>query len=404
MKVTKINSDKFKTNLYAIYLTRPLIREEAAFNSLLSLVLKRGTKNYKDQLLINRELEMMYGASLDVAIDKHGDNVVLKFYMEVLDDKYTLEDESLSQKAIAMLKEIVFEPLIEDEDGKPHFDKEYVKQEKENLKNVIESRSDDKKAYSQNRLIEEMFDGEPFGVYKYGSIEDVDKIDEYNLYEYYIRLMATARVNFYACGNVNNVFIDETTPFEEGVWNNDIGVEHEPRKEIKYVTEKMDVTQGKLLLGLNVGEADFVKAQVFNAILGNGANSKLFQNVREKASLAYYAASRYLKRKNAIIINTGIEINNYDRALKIIREQLEAIKNGEVAEFELTSAKELICALVRLIDESETDMITDTFEKELYDENYSNEEYMNQIMEVTKEDVIEVAKSVNIDTIYFLRN
>lgn len=100
-------------------------------------------------------------------------------------------------------------------------------------------------------------------------------------------------------------------------------------QETKTVQESMQVSQGKLVISLDVDskiENLSYVASVYNAILGGGANSRLFQNVREKESLAYTAGSSYLKPKNMIFIRCGIEIQNYNKALETIKVQLDDLK------------------------------------------------------------------------------
>ena len=170
------------------------------------------------------------------------------------------------------------------------------------------------------------------------------------------------------------------------------------------VNEIQDVTQGKLIIGLDVDDKNKTAVSMYNTILGGGANSKLFQNVREKASLAYSAGSSYIRRKNVILIQTGIEIENYDKAVKIIEEQLEDMKNGKISDDEFNSAKQLIVSSIELIEESKEDMITFYFDQNLFEEHLNITEYKEMIKKVTKDDVIKVAQKVKEDTIYFLTN
>lgn len=166
----------------------------------------------------------------------------------------------------------------------------------------------------------------------------------------------------------------------------------------------MDVTQGKLVIGLDVDSDNKFAITMYNAILGGGANSKLFQNVREKASLAYSAGSRFIRRKKAIFIITGIELQNYDKALKIIKEQLKDMQEGKITDKEFEDAKQLILASLKLIPESQEDMIAFDFDQNLFEEKLSFEEYFENVENVSKKDVIEVAQKINIDTIYYLKN
>ena len=176
IKIHLIKNDKFKTNLIAVFLTMPITRENVTKNALLSAVLRRGSKNMPTSTQISQELEEMYGASFDNGLDKTGDNHVLKFYLESINDKFLPQQgENMLKTSIEKLLEIVFNPLLEN--GK--FKEEYVKQEKENIKRIIEGKPDNKARYAFDRCIGEMYKENPYGLYKYGYIEDLEKIDSY---------------------------------------------------------------------------------------------------------------------------------------------------------------------------------------------------------------------------------
>ena len=397
MQITKLQSNKFKTNLVALFITVPLTKENCTKNALLTSVLRRGTEKLKTQEEIAKRLEELYGAGFNCGVDKVGDYHVLKFYLETLENTYTLDNENLLQEGINLLLDIVFKPLIENEG----FNKTYIEQEKLNLKKLIESRKDNKALYAKERCLENMFAGENYGLYKYGEVEDLAKIDERNLYEYYKELIKNCKIDLYITGNnIDNVKVPDISSKELPKIESLHIAPIRPNK----VNEVQDVTQGKLIIGLDVENSKKAAVSMYNTILGGGANSKLFQNVREKASLAYSAGSSYIRRKNAILIQTGIEIENYDKTLDIIEKQLEDMKNGNISDEEFNSAKELIVSSIELIEESKEDMITFYFDQNLFEENLSVTEYKEMIKKVTKEDVIEVAKKVKEDTIYFLTN
>lgn len=403
--ITKINSNKFKTNEIGVFLTLPLDKKTITKNALIPQILRRGTNNYKTQYDIGKKLEEMYGAYFNYGIDKVGDNVVLKFYIASLCDEYA--NEYISQETMNLIFDIIFNPAIENNG----FKKEYVDQEKENLKKIIEARKDDKSNYSYTRCIEEMFKDEPYGTYKFGSLEELKEIDEKNLYKYYTEMISNCKIDIVITGNeANKIKIPELKNIpnindrinEHNVINkNTYSLKF--RNEPKIVNEKLDVTQGKLDIGLYCNIKNKYVATMYNMVLGGGANSKLFKNVREKASLAYTVASRYLKQKDAIIIRAGIELANYDKTIKIIKEQLQDMEKGNISDDEFKSAKQLILSSIKLIPESQEDIIWFAFIQEITDERLTVEEYYKKIEDVTKEDVIKEAKNVSIDTIYFLK-
>lgn len=396
MEITKLITNKFKTNLCALFITVPLTEETVTKNALLVSVLRRGTQKLKTQEDISKKLEEMYGAGFNCGVDKIGNYHILKFYLETIDNSYTLENENLLQDGVNLLIDIVFNPLIEN----GAFKKEYVNQEKENLTKILFSRQDNKSLYAKDRCIEEMFEGEPYSLYKYGLPDKINEINEKNLYEYYKKLIANSKIDLFISGeNIENVKIPNIDSHEL----ENITIKHNAHTNPKIVKENLDVTQGKLIIGLNTPEEDKLAVSLYNTILGGGANSKLFQNVREKASLAYSAGSSYIRRQNTILVQTGIEIANYDKALEIIKQQIQEMKNGNITNDEFNAAKELLISSVNLIPESEEDTIAFYFDQRLFGDNLTITEYAEKLKNVTMEQVIDVAQKVSIDTIYFLK-
>lgn len=411
IKLNILKTNKFKTNLIAIMLTTKLDRENVTKNALIPAVLKRGTKTLKTQEEINKKLEEMYGASLDCGLDKTGDNQVLKFYIESVNDEFLPENsENMLKESLENLLEFVLNPYLEN-DG---FKKEYVEQEKENLKQIIEGKIDNKARYALDRCIEEMYKNQPYGLYKYGYIEDMENINEKNLYEHYKKLISNCKIDIFVSGIVDEE-IENIIKENENIKKlqdrnpeyNKIEISSKKSEKENVVQESMEVTQGKLIIGmdLDVDNEDLrYDIMIYNSIFGGSANSKLFQNVREKASLAYTASSSYYRFKNNIFINCGIEIKNYDKALEIIKQQIEDMKNGDFTEEEVENAKKGIIASIKTIDDEQDTEITYFFSQELSNSKCNIEQYMNDIKAVTREKVIDIANKVSINTVYFLKD
>lgn len=407
IKLHTIKTEKFKTNLIAIFLSMPITRENVTKNALISSILRRNMPTLLD---ISKTLEEMYGASFDNGIDKIGDNQILKFYIETINDNYIPQNgENMLKTSIEKLIEIVFNPLIKDK----KFNEEYVEQEKENIKRIIEGKTDNKAMYATERCIEEMYKNEPFGLYKYGYVEDLKKIDAQSLYKYYKEMISTCKIDIFVSGDVDEKIVkilEENESIKNLKERETKIIIDIPKKDIveeREIIEKMDVTQGKIVIGIdltleNVNQK--YNAIVYNAILGGTANSKMFQEVREKASLAYSAGSTYLRYKGNIFIKCGIEIKNYEKALEIIRKQLEDMKKGIFTDEDIENAKKSIISGIRSIDDEQDTEITYFFGQEITNEKISTEEYIKNIDRVSKEDIIKIANSLQINTIYFLKN
>ena len=411
IKLHTIKTEKFKTNLIAVMLTTKLDRKNITKNALIPAVLRRGTKFMQTQEEINKKMEDMYGASFDCGLDKTGDNQILKFYMETVNNEFLPQDaENMIKSSIEKIFEIIFNPYLEN----GVFKKEYVEQEKENIKQIIDGKIDSKARYALDRCIEEMYKNEPFGLYKFGYVEDLKDINEKNLYEYYLELIKTCKIDIYISGivdeNIHNIIKqnenieklqERKTDFKE------FELTKKENEEAKEIQESMEITQGKLIIGLDVNILDKdarYKIMIYNSLLGGSANSKLFQNVREKASLAYTASSSYYRFKNNIFINCGIDIPNYQKALEIIKKQIEDMKNGDFTDEEIENAKNGIIASIKTIDDEQDTEITYYFGQELSGTKTSLEEYIENIQKINKADVLEVAKQISINTIYFLKN
>lgn len=434
INIHNIKTNKFKTNLYAVFLAVPLNRENVTKNALLPAVLRRGTSNINSQDLISKKLEEMYGASFDCGVEKTGDNQIIKFYLETINEAFLPEKEELDKKCLELLFDIILNPLVENNGFKP----EYVESEKKKLKQIIEGKIDNKRAYSFERCIEEMFKNEPYGLYKYGYVEDLEKITPQNLYEHYKEFIKKCKIDIFVSGNLDgneqkqqcndtetekslnqmqanpickiiesNKHIQELAPRNPEYIVNKEKSEIIPKREENTIEEKMQVGQGNLVIGLSSNgqmENEKYVMSVYNAILGGGANSKLFQNVREKNSLAYTAGSTFRRQKNTIFIRCGIEIENYQKALDTIKEQIEDMKNGNFTEENMENAKKLIVSSIKGISSEQDTEITYYYGQELSDSFSTLDEYIEKINNVNKQNVEELAKEIWVNTVYFLRD
>ncbi|MCI9063501.1 MAG: insulinase family protein [Clostridia bacterium] len=412
-----IDTDKFKTNLVAIFLSTALSRENVTKNAVLSSVLRRGTQNLRTQEEISKKLEEMYGADYNCGLDKIGDNHVLKLYLESVNDKFLPQnDENMLKESIKIISEIAFNPLVENGE----FKKEYIEHEKENVKQIIEAKKDNKAKYAAFRCVEEMYKDEPAGLYKFGYVEDLEEIDSKSLYEYYQSLINECKIDIFVSGNLENIDVKELIENNENIKKlNERQAKYcisniEKREEVKeerLVEEALDVTQGKLVMGYDLvfddqdmkNENLKYEAMLYNALLGGSANSKLFQNVREKASLAYTAASSYSRYKSNIFINCGIEIDNFEKAVTIIKEQIEDMKNGDFSDQDIEDVKKgIISSIVSMDDEQDT-LVIYFLGQELGNTNVNLQEYIDKIQSVNKSQIQNIASKVRLNTIYFLK-
>ena len=402
-----IKTDKFKSSLLSWYFIRPLDREEVTKNALIPLVLKRGTKSYPNSLEIQKKLEELYGSNLSASINKRGDRQVLRFTMEWANGEY-LGDNEYNFETIEMLKQIIYNPFIL-ENG---FKKEYVEGEKQVLKRRIQSKINDKRSYAIERCIEEMCKKEKFSISTLGYIKDLENIDEVNLYEHYKKVIETSPIEIFYVGNYDDSFIEYLK------MNNSIDrdeIVSIPKEKVigsvqtkNMIDEEFDINQGKLVIGYRAGipyeDKLYNGLIIANDILGGGPNSKLFKYVREEASMAYYISSRVFKYSSILLIDSGIEFDNFQKTIEIIREQISEMKAGNFTEDDMNVSKKSIRTSSESIKDSIFSISEFFFGQLLSNDSRNLEQIIKDFEKVTKEEVIQASNKIVPDTIYFMKN
>ena len=406
VKLTLIPESKFKTNLISVYIQRKLDRNEVTKNALLPGILKSGCNKYKTLGQLTDREEELYGSYLHAGASKRGESQVLGFSILSVNEKYL--DEKILGQCIEFLNEIINNPLVID----GGFNEEYLNIEKEILKDSIMSIINDKGNYAMKRTNEIMFEGEPYSINGKGYIEDLDTIDRVSLYEHYKEVLKTSPIEIMIEGEFEETevveLIKEKFQFDRG---NIIDIpKEEYYKEVdkvKEVKETMDIAQGKLVMGYRcnvdyLDEEKYYSLLLGSRILGGGADSKLFINVREKESLCYTIYSTIQKSKSTMMVCSGIEAQNYEKTVNLVKEQVQKLKDGDITESEISNAKiAFINSLNSLNDE--IGRISDFYFSQSISKNKSDlDQIKNMINKSTKEDIVEAVKNIELDTIYFL--
>jgi len=407
-----IQSSKFKTAVMSITMLAQMNRETAAMNALIPSVLMRGTSTYPDLEALNRRMDELYSADVSPVVRACGEIQCVGFMVSFAEAKYLPVDEHYTTDVIKLTADILLHPLTK---GGLLY-KDYVESEKQKLAENIRSRINDKRSYSVLRCTEEMCCYEDLAVGRFGAAEDCEEIQYRKLTKQYHDLLQTAPVEIFYCGSESADRIafclsTELSTMPRGTVNYDIGtdirmnsVEEQPR----YYEEKMDVTQGKLVMGYRLGEwmenPDPAILSVFNVLYGSGVTSKLFRNVREKLQLCYYAYSNVNFSKGIMLVASGIDFDRFEEAKAEIQLQLEEVKQGNFTEEELAWAKASVRSDLEGIPDSASQLESYYFYKIVNGMDLSPEEYIELLEKVTAEQVIEVAKSTVLDLVYFLRN
>lgn len=402
-----VKVQRFKTMKLSCTAYIPLTKETAAMSAMLSQVLTKSCEEYPTLMQFSRKLGSLYGATVSGGANKSGDVRTLKLVVSAIDDRFALGGESVAQDVSKLLCEVLFKPKVKN--GK--FDSEDLEQERRQLIEYIDAQFNDKQVYAALRCTEIMCEGEPYGITRHGGVDTINKIDCENLYKGWQELLKTARFEIFFVGGkgekeAENVFKEAFSKVERQPVKLENKVVYDV-KEVKNVTEEMELSQSKLIIGMRTGvdaldpRSDAMK--LMSAVLGGTAHSKLFNNVREKLSLCYYCSSRYDSRKGILRIESGVESENIEKAEKAIFAEIDEMKKGNITDFEMESAKLSICDSYRTLDDS-VDGIEAWYSMQVFDDKFKNlDEKLEGIMKVTKEQVIEAANLLKTDTIYVLK-
>ncbi|MBE7027935.1 MAG: insulinase family protein, partial [Ruminococcaceae bacterium] len=366
----------------------------------------RGCEKFPDTIEISKYLQSLYGAGLYTNIKRKGEDQIISFAVNAVSDKY-LDDDECTLKAILLLYDLLLNPLTED----GGFKKDYVEQEKINLKNDISAIINDKRSYSAWRILELMCKDNRYGIHELGTPQDVDRITNVTLYNHYKKILSESPIDIFITGDVDikkvisctkEAFIN-IAPSSASYPVCDMYVKKEKTED---VTEKFDVTQAKLCLGYATNtmpqDDDYPALMVYNGILGGGAHSKLFNNVREKLSLAYYVSSRLERYKGIMTICSGIEIENKQKAIDEINVQLEAMRNGDISDYEFNSTIKSITNSLKAFGDDIGYSADYYLGQIVTGKNVTINELIDKIEAVTIHDVVKVAGKIEPQMIYFL--
>lgn len=403
--LTRLPARKFKTSLLSAQFMTPIAAETAAAQALLPAVLRRGTMCYPDMGALSTRLDELYGAEIDYTVRKKGECQCVGFVASFIDDAFTPGGEKLLEPVAELLGQVIGNPVTKD----GRFLPEYVDSERTNLVDAIRSILNDKRDYADLRLLQEMCAGEPYGVSRFGDEKSAQALTGEQVYEAYTRLLSSAPLELFYCGSASAERVEAALMAalsnlpHKAVQAIPQSQCHTARKEVKRVTDLMDVTQGKLGMGFTCGSDDFSALMMGNTLFGGSSNAKLFMNVREKLSLCYYASSLFHRQKGIITVSSGIEFQNFQKAYDEIQHQLKAVQDGKLEDWELEGARSTLCNAYATIGDSQSKLENFWLGQTATGRNDTPEALAEGVRTVSPERIYEAMKTVSLDTVYFLK-
>lgn len=398
-------SEQFKTVNFSIKLKRPLNTKEAAHRTVLTNVLQHSNAKFQSAAAMRMKLDDLYGTVLYLDTAKQGNEQIVLLNVETVNDHY-LKTGNVLNEVLALMHTVLFEPNL---DAQGLFQQTIVDREKDMVIERIQSVFDDKSRYAQKRLQEILRPNHPVSTSVNGTVEAVQEITSVSLKKAYETMLKEDEIDIFVIGDIDERQMVEALkkafPFE-GRTPIVVPEISESHATTTYTKETFDTRQGKLHIGYSTPvqftSPDFPKMQIFNGIFGGYPHAKLFMNVREKESLAYYCSSSYSAQYGLMYVMSGIEQENEEKARRLIDEQLEAIRQGDISDLEIMQTKAMLKNQLKEALDSARGQI------ELYNqyrelpEEFTVENMSAKWDAVSKEDVVAMATQLTKETVYFL--
>ncbi len=406
INLNEIYDPKFKSDRIKISFVTALKKEIEEANAILGTVLVTSNSEFKTRTELAEKLAGLYGTTLVAGFSRVGNYQRLDLAVSFIGDRYTIGGEKISTQAVKQLLNCLFRPDITD--GK--FNDSYFRLRKQELIDNLRSSVNDKRSYGYMQAESRIFEGEPCSVSAKEEIQWAQKVTQEDLLRQLDYLKKSAAIEISVCGG------GETSEAMEMVKQEILSLERENVEKISYryksklkeevmeCVEEMNVNQCKMYMAYKSDYDDIYVCKVFQCLLGCTPFSKLFSNVREKLSLCYYCTAAYRDLKGTLIIDSGVEEQNIQKARTAIEEQLAAIRAGDFTDEELYNTKLYMCGLFKANYDSAVDTMSWFETQNTRGTSYTPEQQSELVMNVTREQVMECAGSFKPDTVYILKN
>lgn len=403
------STKKYKTTSVYVYMHSPLARETVTATALVPMALVRGSREFPSTAALARHLDELYGAAIGGDVGQRGEVQSLLFRLNIPNEKFIPGENGLLERGMRTFASVLLDPLVEAHG----FKADYVAQEKKNLGQMIEGLINSKPAYARQKCLEVMCKDEPYSLYRYGRREDLDGISAADVYQRYQTLLKTAPIDIFVVGDVTDQealgLVSRHLRFPES--DNRRLPTTSVRREaggMQKAEESHALNQGVLVVGMRTGavvtDDQYFPLLVAGGVLGSYSHSKLFENVREKHSLAYYAYSSLDTTKGVALMYAGIDFDNYEKTVDIMLEQIKELQAGNISDYELDATQRSLVNDVLAAEDRPGQMVDLAVAGVLTGRPLSLQERVEGIRTVTKEQIASVAQRFQPEAVFFLTN
>ena len=400
-----IKTDRFKTINVELIFSNKIKKEEITITNFLSSVLVYSTKKYPTKNSLAIKMQDLYAVRIFPSCYRIGDLYNVDFNLSMLDEKYS--EEGMLEQTLDLLKSIIFEPNVDN----GCFDLDSFNVIKNNEKSQIERIREDSRKYSMIKMLQSLDSDAAFSYCSYGYMEDLENIDPSNLYKFYQKFIKDSNIDIFVVGDIDfdkiyDLFLDKFK-FNENEYiricpNLPVKI---PREEKNIVFESDNTNQSKLSIGCLIGELSKFEREyvlnIYNLILGGTADSKFFKNIREKYSICYYISSAGNKLDNLFIITSGISKENFDATLSLVSKEMNDMVLGNFSSLDIDNAKKYYISTLEEVEDRPNQIISSYYAIDLLDVD-NIEKRKEEVMKVSKDDIIKLAQKIKIDTVFLL--
>lgn len=405
VNLTVIPTEKFKTIRIVIRFSAKHNKKAAAKRTLLSSLLETNSLHYPTQTAISEKLADLYGASFGLNVGKKGNIHQVNLMMSVVNGKY-INDSELFVQAVDFIEEILFYPNIKN----TSFEETTFQREKKNMMAYLDSLKEDKQILASLALQQLYFaDSADQKIPSFGQKEDLLELSAADLAETYDKMLTEDQIDIFVLGDIDPEQVTDVLQKLAFVDRPPLKIDMIYRQALKTKLQEAelvdDVVQAKLDLAyqtpVSYTTSDRFALMVFNGLFGGFPHSKLFMNVREKASLAYYASSSFDSFRGLVTVQTGIDGKNRERVLTLIKEQLASLVAGDFTQEELEQTKVMLKNQYLLSLDNSRSLIEKAYlDQWLPQSVISDEDFLSKIMTVSAADVKKIAADLQLQAIF----
>lgn len=401
-----LQSKKFKTNKIKVRFSSPLDENIVAARVLVACMMETANQKYPTSQLFREKLASLYGVELSTSVSKRGRVHYVDLNISFVRDDFLSKKNVLTDEVLDIIETIFFLPLVVED----HFDSDTFDVEKKNTISDLESEIEEPYYYAHGQLNQLFFEDETIGMSRLGKVDLVRQETAQSSLEQFHQMLQLDNIDFFFIGNFNEVaIVDRVNQFEFKPRDNNLSVNYQ-QPFTNVVREKLEQKQNQqsiLELGYHFstqyGESLHIPLVVLNGMLGAFSHSRLFQVIREKEGLAYTISSHFDIFTGFMRVFAGIDKGSRTKVMTLIMKQLNDLKRGKFTESELQLTKEMLINTTLLAQDRQNTLIEREYLKTMLGKKVlSLEEWLESINKVSKEEIIETAKTINLQSVYFM--